>query len=87
MAEKALVYKGRTQWSVLFWLTNDKELSEMCLERVAHGRSQWHSQTQKKMAEDILWTLHNDGKKTTPDGCKYSVTNIMAAIRKMYDWS
>lgn len=67
-------YKNWTQWNVSLWINNDEALYNM-----AKGYyRRYHNKV--KAAEAMLCELNALHITHTPDGAKYSVTAIRAAM-------
>lgn len=66
-------YRNWTQWNVSLWINNDEALYRVAkmLVRI-HGK--------QRAAERLLQDLNDNGIHETPDGAKYSVTAIRAAL-------
>jgi len=68
-------HKNWTQWNVSLWLNNDEGLY-----RTARAFKR-HNRTAKDAAEAMQTHLLMAGIRETPDGAKYSVTALEAAMR------
>ena len=70
-------HKDWTHWNVSLWIKNDEGLY-----RMAQG---WVRTTPTKAdaALRMLQDLNDSGITHTPDGAKYTATNIRAAIREL----
>lgn len=67
-------YRSWAQWNVSLWLNNDEGLYRE-MKRCIRG-----SHSQKIAAEYLLMTLNGLGITHTPDGARYTVTGIRAAM-------
>jgi hypothetical protein len=70
-------HKNWTHWNVALWINNDEGLyneARFCC-RVAR--------TKQQAAEMFYEGLVDAGIKSTPDGARYSVSAIRAAMREM----
>lgn len=70
-------HKNWTQWNVSLWINNDEDLYRVArtFKRVNH--------TAQEAAEAMQTHLLMAGIRETPDGAKYSVTALKAAMREM----
>ena len=67
-------HKNWVHWNVSLWLNNDEGLNALLLKYVRRrNRSQ--------AARELLKELHNQGVYKTPDGAKYSIASIYAAMQ------
>jgi hypothetical protein len=66
-------HKNWTQWNVSLWVNNDEGLYREAV-RLCRRMSR------KDAAEAMLGWLQDMGLTETPDGAKYSVTAIQAAM-------
>lgn len=69
------MYKGWTRWNVALWLDNDESLWREKIHFIRYAR------TKDEAAKMMLAMLHDRGIYTTPDGARYSVKSIRAAMR------
>lgn len=67
-------HRSKAAWSVALWLGGDEDLYRMALEAVKRCR------TKDRAARSLMNTLLGAGIVKTPDGAKYSVTTIRAAL-------
>jgi hypothetical protein len=67
-------HKNRAHWNVSLWIGNDEGLYRMALDYIRR------CDNKREAAEHILNHLQQCGKVQTPDGYRYNVTNIRAAI-------
>lgn len=67
-------HKNWTQWNVSLWINNDEGLYNEARRWVKR------SDNRKEAAENFLESLRYMGITETPDGAKYSVTSIRAAM-------
>lgn len=70
-------HKNWAHWNVSLWINNDEGLYRMALEFV---RSEG---TKDKAARAMLQALQDAGTNETPDGARYSVSSIRAAMAEM----
>lgn len=72
-------YKSWAQWNVALWIGNDEGLYNMARDYIKDckfiGR--------REAAKAMLNCLHDCGITETPDGAKYTITGILAAMRGM----
>jgi hypothetical protein len=72
-------HKNYNHWNVSLWLNNDEGLY-----RVAHGlRISCKRLGSEYAARQMLRWLNDQGMYNTPDGVRYTVTTISAAMRDM----
>ena len=69
-------YASWPQWNVALWINNDEGLY-----RLAQSLLCRYSKAQAAVA--LLNMLHETGTAHTPDGAKYTVTSIRAALTGM----
>lgn len=67
-------HKNKTHWNVSLWINNDEGLYRMAL--AAINRNRGKKNAREAAAYDLLGLLD----EKTPDGFKYSVTSIKAAM-------
>lgn len=67
-------HKNRTHWNVALWLFNDEGLYILVKNEVKR------SDTLDIAAYNILFILNESGTKNTPDGYRYSISAIRAAL-------
>lgn len=67
-------HKNWSHWNVSLWINNDHGLYQLARGCVRGARNR------QQAAEDMLTALHADGITKTPDGARYSVTTIRAAM-------
>lgn len=69
-------HKNYNAWNVNLWLNNDegmyRQMVQLC-----------RRYNRKQAAEMMLEGLQECGIEATPDGVKYSVSNIMLAMREI----
>ncbi len=68
-------YRNWNQWNVSLWLNNDESLYRMMVR--AYG---WGRRTKEQAAKLMLECLTQQGVTETPDGARYTVTAIRAAM-------
>jgi hypothetical protein len=68
-------HRNWTQWNVSLWLNNDEGLYRMMVNAYGHGR-----RAKVHAASLMLDRLNELGLTKTPDGARYSVTAIRAAM-------
>lgn len=68
-------YRSWSQWNVSLWLNNDESLYRMMVR--AYG---WGRRTKEQAAKLMLECLRQQGVNETPDGARYTVTAIRAAM-------
>ena len=67
-------HPSRAAWNVSLWINNDEGLYNLARESIRVTK------TRRQAAERMLSVLHNYGIKKTPDGYKYTITNIINAM-------
>lgn len=70
-------HKSWAHWNVSLWINNDEGLYRMALNYVQYKQ---RSYTRQQCAEAMLNELHDAGITHTPDGARYTVTTIRAAM-------
>lgn len=70
-------HKNWAHWNVSLWINNDEGLYNAALTAIRHN------DTRKQAAEYLLSMLSDSGVTQTPDGARYSVTTIRAAMSGM----
>lgn len=70
-------HRDWNHWNVCLWLMNDEGLYNLVRDKVRSSR------TKDRAAERILESLTEAGITATPDGARYTITTIRAAIREM----
>lgn len=71
--------KGWTEWNVQLWLFNDEPTYRLVQGEIAYYRR--HGGGLDAAADSIYhYLVESDGQTHTPDGAKYSRTNIRKAI-------
>lgn len=68
-------HKNWIHWNVSLWLNNDEGLYRMMIRAYGHGR-----RPKPQAARMMFEQLQEHGQTTTPDGARYSVTAIRAAM-------
>jgi protocatechuate 3,4-dioxygenase beta subunit len=68
-------HKNWNHWNVSLWIANDGGLYALACSFVKTSRSR------KEAARDMLAALRGMGTLATPDGARYTVTTIRAALR------
>lgn len=68
-------YRSWPQWNVSLWINNDEGLYRLALRYRRHGK--------REGAMAMLTELHELGLTHTPDGARYTVTSIRAAMAGM----
>jgi hypothetical protein len=71
-------HKNRAHWNVSLWIGNDEGLYNMARNEIKVGKNL--GLTRAEIAANILDALSGAGIASTPDGYRYNVTNIRAAI-------
>jgi len=71
-------HKNRAHWNVSLWIGNDESLYAMANREIQRGIIR--RLTRAEIAANILDQLRQAGIESTPDGYRYNVTNIRAAI-------
>ena len=66
-------YKNWNHWSISLWINNDEALHHEALRLC-------NSCNRAEASEKMLRLLHNMDIYETPDGAKYSVSSIRAAM-------
>lgn len=67
-------YKNWTHWNVNLWLTSDEGLYRTMCHHIRKYK------TKDEAAKEVFECLCASGLEKTPDGAKYSVSNIRAAM-------
>lgn len=70
-------HKNRNHWNVSLWLNNDQGLYAMAKEWTTPGCGL----TLEQQARGMLHELETEGTTHTPDGVRYTVTTLKAALR------
>lgn len=73
-----MTYNGhpsRALWNVALWFGNDEGLYNLARDEIRRAR------TKNIAAQRIFDALQECGCKATPDGTRYSVSNIRYALR------
>jgi len=71
-------HKNRAHWNVSLWIGNDESLYNLALSEIKQGKR--NGLNREQIAANILDQLRQAGITSTPDGYRYNVTNIRAAI-------
>lgn len=71
-------HKDWSHWNVSLWINNDEPLYRMARECMRQ-----HKGKRTKAATDMLQALNMAGIAQTPDGARYTVHNIAAAMEGM----
>lgn len=74
MAKQYNGHKSWAYWNVSLWLFNDEGLYNMVRSKVRSSR------TKDVAAQRIVQELNDCGLTQTPDGARYSVSAVRAAI-------
>lgn len=67
-------HKSRAAWNVSLWINNDEGLYRMAKDCIRH------SDNRREAAASMLNMLEECGATHTPDGYRYTVTTIRAAM-------
>ena len=67
-------HKNWVHWNVSLWINNDEGLYNLCRDIIKHTHNK------DIAALGILEHLNESGITETPDGAKYTKTNIRAAL-------
>ena len=70
-------YRSWAQWNVSLWLNNDEGLYSIMATFLKYDRKCGR----ERIAKHILTRLHDEGITHTPDGARYTITGIRAAMR------
>ena len=70
-------HKNWNHWNVSLWINNDEGLYNLARQHVRHNRNK------NEAAANMLDDLNDMGYTETPDGAKYSLTTIRAAMVDM----
>lgn len=71
-------HKNRSQWNVSLWINNNEGLYNLAKEEIKRGAI--YRLNRAEIASNILDMLRQAGIEKTPDGYRYTVTSIRAAI-------
>lgn len=80
----ARTYNGHPSynaWNVSLWINNDEGLYNMVRDRLLFGRNRRYSKLD--VAKSIVAELEEVGVTKTPDGVRYTATNVMRAMEGM----
>ena len=69
-------YRSWSQWNVSLWMNNDEGLYSIMKTFLKYDRRCGR----QRIAQHILQRLHDEGITHTPDGARYTVTGIRAAM-------
>jgi hypothetical protein len=69
-------HKNYAAWNVNLWLNNDEGMYRMMVDLCRR-------MNRPEAAAAMLECLNDSGITQTPDGTKYTVTNIMLAMREI----
>jgi len=67
-------HKNYNHWNVSLWLMNDEGLYRLTMQMLRHARNK------DDAARRIVDELRMAGIDTTPDGVRYTVTRVRAAL-------
>ena len=67
-------HKNWNHWNVSLWINNDEGLYTLARDCVRR------TSTRARASHAVLDALHDAGITHTPDGAKYSLTSIRAAL-------
>lgn len=67
-------HKNWPRWNVSLWINNDEGLYRCAQDCVRYTR------TRQAAAQVMLEILHAHGKTETPDGARYTISSIRAAM-------
>lgn len=70
-------YKNWNHWNVSLWINNDEGLYHLAMECVKSNKSK------TRAAQTMLDYLRYTENHSTPDGAKYSISSIRAAMEGM----
>jgi hypothetical protein len=68
-------HKNWNYWNVALWIGNDQELYKL-----ARGCKR---EFKRKAAKAFVYLLRENGVEKTPDGAKYSIAAVDAAIKNL----
>lgn len=70
-------HRNRNHWNVALWIGNDEALYRVALDYIRQYR------TKDRAARAMLEALQASGVTHTPDGARYTITAIRAAMVEM----
>lgn len=70
-------HKNWAHWNVALWIGNDEGLYRLA-RRLIHAHT-----TREAAAREFVEQMQLDGMPETPDGARYTVTTVRAAMRDL----
>ncbi len=70
-------HKNRAHWNVSLWIGNDERLYRLAQHRILSAANR--NEAAKELFQDMC-DMQCSSEPTTPDGYRYNVTNIRAAL-------